>query len=261
VDPRSLRLLLEEVRSGDRDVDDALSALEDLPFRDLGFAKVDHHRALRTGFPEVVFGAGKTPDQLVAIFGELVRRERTALATRVTPDGAAALRAAYPDVAHDPMARTVLWGRGDPPRIGRDPMAIVAAGTSDLPVAEEAAVTASAFGSEVQRVYDVGVAGLHRLLAQRSVLEAAGVVVVCAGMEGALPSVVAGLVSSPVIAVPTSIGYGASLGGLAAMLGMLSACAPGMTVVNVDNGFGAAYAACLVQRSISAPEGGEGPSR
>ncbi|HJK98168.1 MAG TPA: nickel pincer cofactor biosynthesis protein LarB [Polyangiaceae bacterium LLY-WYZ-14_1] len=257
MDPNAIRALLEAVRAGSRPVDDALAELRELPFRDLGFARVDHHRALRTGFPEIVFGAGKTPEQLVALFREISDRGQTAFATRVTPEGAAALAEAFGDTVDlDPVARTAVAQRGGTPTpIGRAPIAVVAAGTSDLPVAEEAAVTATVLGSAVRRIYDVGVAGLHRLLPEQPTLEASSVVIVCAGMEGALPSVVAGLVSSPVIAVPTSIGYGASLGGLAALLANLSACAPGVTVVNVDNGFGAAYAACLVQRRVDGAPG------
>lgn len=254
MDPRQIRALLEAVRDGDRDVDDALEALRDLPFRELGgFATVDHHRALRTGFPEVVFGAGKTPTQIAAILSEIDGRGQPALATRVSPEAGAHLTAELPDARWDPTSRTVVLRREPPRRLGAAPLLVLAAGTSDLPVAEEAAITAETFGNEVRRVYDVGVAGLHRLLAKRAALDAAGVIVVVAGMEGALPSVVAGLVSKPVIAVPTSVGYGASFDGLAALLTMLNSCASGVTVVNIDNGFGAAYAASLVQRGAGAP--------
>ncbi|MDD9966295.1 MAG: nickel pincer cofactor biosynthesis protein LarB [Myxococcales bacterium] len=251
MDPNDLKELLGRVASGDTSVDAAVTRLKDLPFADLGYAAVDHHRALRVGVPEVVFGIGKTPEQLVGIVRELERKGQTALVTRVHPDGADALRQAFDGIELNPVARTALLRKqaaAENPTTGRGPICIVTAGTSDIPVAEEAAVTAEAFGNEVDKLFDVGVAGVHRLLLRRERLDAAAVVIVVAGMEGALASVVGGLVDKPVIAVPTSVGYGASFGGVAALLSMLNSCASGVTVVNIDNGFGAAYAATLCNR-------------
>jgi NCAIR mutase (PurE)-related protein len=244
-----LKALLEEVAAGRLSTPEAervlLDALRAQPFEDLGFARVDHHRALRQGFPEVVLGLGKTPAQIAAIAAEIVGRGSTLLVTRAGEDAYAAVRAQVPQAVYYAEARVVALRQGDVmPGTGR--IAVVSAGTSDLPVAEEAACTAELMGNEVERVYDVGVAGLHRLLSERARLAEARVIVVVAGMEGALPSVVSGLVSVPVIAVPTSIGYGASFGGLAALLGMLNSCASGVSVVNIDNGFGAANIASLI---------------
>ncbi len=244
----TLRKLLEQVRAGGVPVDGALEALRTLPYEDLGFAKVDHHRALRLGAPEVVFGQGKAPDHLAAICRAIVARDHSLLVTRVDAVQAAAVLAAVPDAVHDPRARTVVARRGPPPRTPTESVLVVAAGTSDHPVAEEARVTAEALGCRVETLHDVGVAGIHRLLGNTDALRKAGVVIVVAGMEGALPSVVGGLVDRPVIAVPTSIGYGASQGGFSALFGMLSSCAPGVLVVNIDNGFGAGYAAARILR-------------
>ncbi|MET0390834.1 MAG: nickel pincer cofactor biosynthesis protein LarB [Polyangiales bacterium] len=244
----ALRALLEAVHQGTTPIDDALAQLRDLPFADLGFAHVDHHRALRVGLPEVVFGLGKTSAQLVAIVAELHAKGHPALVTRVDAEKSAVLGQAFPGIELDPVARTALLRHGEPELRGQGPICVVTAGTSDIPVAAEAVVTARAFGNEVEELNDVGVAGLHRLLARREVLYRANVIIVVAGMEGALASVVGGLVSRPVIAVPTSIGYGASLGGIAALLSMLNSCASGVTVVNIDNGFGAAYAATLMNQ-------------
>ncbi|MCO5172003.1 MAG: nickel pincer cofactor biosynthesis protein LarB [Planctomycetes bacterium] len=243
--PDAIRALLEEVAQGRRTPDAALLALKELPFQDLGFAKVDHHRALRLGVPEVVFGQGKAPEHLASIARAIVDRGHDLLVTRVDAAQAEAVLAAVPAAHHEARARTITLRR-EPRPAPPDPVLVVAAGTSDLPVAEEARVTAEACGSRVETLYDVGVAGIHRLLAHTQVLRRAGVVVVVAGMEGALPSVVGGLIDRPVIAVPTSVGYGASFGGLAALLGMLNSCAPGLTVVNIDNGFGAGYAAARI---------------
>lgn len=251
--PERLRELLEAVRGGQLPVGEALTRLADLPFRDLGFAKIDHHRALRCGAPEVVYGQGKPPEQLAAIAATIVEREHDLLITRVDAAGAAAVRSVVDDAVHDPVARTVTARRGPRPTAPPRPVVVVAAGTTDLPVAAEARVTAELLGSRVEQVSDVGVAGLHRLLAHERHLRRAGVIVVVAGMEGALPSVVAGLVDRPVIAVPTSVGYGAALGGLTALLGMLNSCAPGLTVVNIDNGFGAGYAAAMINRDLRLP--------
>lgn len=243
--PDALRRLLEAVREGDLEVEAALAALKELPYADLAFAKVDHHRELRNGFPEVVFGLGKTPEQIVAIARQILERHSRLLVTRVSPDVAAHVTAALPQLTHHPEARLLTVGYV-PRQAERGQVAVVAAGTSDLPVAEEAAITAELWGVTVARVYDVGVAGLHRLLHQKAVLDAAKALVVVAGMEGALASVVGGLVSRPVVAVPTSVGYGASFGGLAALLAMLNSCASGVSVVNIDNGFGAGYLAGMI---------------
>lgn len=227
---------------GTTSVDSALELLAELPFADIGDARIDHHRELRTGMPEVVYAAGKTEDQLVRIMQAIVERGQTALATRVTPEQAVSVRAAIPETVHDPVARTLLRRGDDAPAAAGETVCIVTAGTSDQPVAEEAAVTADAFGHPVVRLYDAGVSGMHRVASARAQLEESGAVIVVAGMEGALASVVGGLISKPIVAVPTSIGYGASFGGVAALLGMLTGCASGVTVVNIDNGFGAAAA-------------------
>jgi NCAIR mutase (PurE)-related protein len=248
MDPRRVKELLEDVRAGRLSPDEAADRLATLPYEDLGFAKVDHHRALRRGFPEAVFGAGKTAEQVVAIVGRMAARSQRVLVTRTTAAVHAAVAALRPEAEWHEAARCVTVECGTPSLLpGR--IAVLAAGTSDLPVAEEAAVVAAFHGATVERIYDVGVAGLHRLLDRTAVIREADVVIVVAGMEGALPSVVAGLVDSPVVAVPTSVGYGASFGGLAALLAMLNACASGIGVVNIDNGFGAAHLACLILRS------------
>jgi pyridinium-3,5-biscarboxylic acid mononucleotide synthase len=234
--------LLENFRAGRTSRTKVLRALLSAPFTDLGFAHVDTHRALRNGFPEVIFGSGKTPAQVVKIASAVLRRDPRILVTRVNNAHVRALRKQFRHARHHEAARCVTIERR-PLSKRKGTIAIVCAGTSDLPVAEEAAVTADVMGNQVERIYDVGVAGLHRLLARLDRIRDAQVVVVVAGMEGALPSVVAGLVARPVIAVPTSVGYGASYGGIAALLGMLNSCGSGVTVVNIDNGFGAGYAA------------------
>jgi len=249
MNPSQLRALLDEVARGTLDPQAAertlLSELRGRPFEDLGFARVDHHRAIRNGFPEVVLGLGKTPAQIAAIAAEIVRRGSTLLVTRASEAAYAEVRAVAPAAEYYADAGIIALRQQDvTPGKGR--ILIVAAGTSDLPVAEEAARTAELMGNEIERLYDVGVAGIHRLLGERARLDAARVIIVVAGMEGALPSVVSGLVAVPVIAVPTSIGYGASFGGLAALLGMLNSCASGVSVVNIDNGFGAANIASLI---------------
>lgn len=237
--------LLERFRAGGVGRDEVLQAFQAAPVADLGFAQVDTHRALRKGFPEVIFGAGKTPAQVTQIATRLLQREHQVLVTRITAQHARALRRKFKKAVHHELARCVtIETRPLPKRPGT--IAVVCAGTSDLPVAEEAALTADIMGNRVERVSDVGVAGVHRLLGRLDALQKANVIIVVAGMEGALPSVVAGLVSRPVIAVPTSVGYGASFGGLSALLGMLNGCASGMTVVNIDNGFGAGYAASQI---------------
>jgi len=245
----TLRKLLEDVRTGRLSPDEAgaqvLDALRQAPFEDVGFARIDHHRELRQGFPEVILGLGKTPGQTAEVAARIVARGRPLLITRVTPEAAEAVRQVVPGATHHPEARLMTLAQGDVAR-GKGTILVACAGTSDLPVAEEAALTATLMGNDVERLYDVGVAGLHRLLSAREQLSRARVIIVAAGMEGALPSVLAGLVSVPVIAVPTSIGYGASFGGVAALLGMLNSCANGVTVVNIDNGFGAAATASLI---------------
>jgi NCAIR mutase (PurE)-related protein len=237
--------LLKDVSEGRTAVGDALERLKDLPFEDLGFAKVDHHRALRTGMPEVIFAAGKTTAQVAAIFERMAKAGGNVLATRASHEAFEAVAAVEPAAIYHEAARAITLAQA-PVTEGKGTVAVVCAGTSDLPVAEEAAVTARLMGNEVEVIADVGVAGIHRLLAQKQSLQTARVLIVCAGMEGALPTVVAGLVNAPVIAVPTSIGYGASFGGVAALLGMLNTCAPNVSVVNIDNGFGAACIASLI---------------
>jgi NCAIR mutase (PurE)-related protein len=237
--------LLEKFRAGGIGRDKVLEAFQAAPVADLGFAQVDIHRALRKGFPEVIFGAGKTPEQVVRIAAKLLDHERRVLITRTTSAHAAAVRRKFKHAVFHEMARCVTIDK-TPLAKRAGTIAVVCAGTSDLPVAEEAAVTAEIMGNRVERIADVGVAGVHRLFGQLDKIRKASVVIVVAGMEGALPSVVAGLVSSPVIAVPTSVGYGASFGGLAPLLGMLNSCGSGVTVVNIDNGFGAGYAASQI---------------
>ena len=248
MDAKRMRRLLDEVRRGKVSVQRALEGLRHLPFEDLGFAKVDHHRPLRQGFPEVIMGEGKAVTEIAAIARAMRRRRTNVLITRLSPEKMATIRKHVRGLRYHPTARAATW-LGQRIRVaGRGTVLVVCAGTSDIPVAEEAALTAEMNGNRVERLYDVGVAGLHRLLDNRARLFSASVLVVVAGMEGALPSVVAGLVDKPVIAVPTSVGYGASFQGLAALLGMLNACAAGVTVVNIDNGFGAGFAASLINR-------------
>jgi len=243
--------LLEQFRAGGINRDKVLQAFQAAPVADLGFAQVDTHRGLRRGFSEVIFGAGKTPQQIVKIAAKLLEHEQRVLVTRVTEEHARALRRKFKDAVYHDSARCVTIDRKPlPKRPGT--IAVVCAGTSDLPVAEEAFVTADIMGNQVERITDVGVSGVHRLFGRLDRIQAANVIIVAAGMEGALPSVVAGLVSKPVIAVPTSVGYGSSFGGLAALLGMLNSCASGMTVVNIDNGFGAGYAASQIN-ALAAP--------
>ena len=248
MDRKQLSDLLAAVRAGTCPVDDALLRLRALPFEDLDFAKIDHHRALRNGFPEVILGEGKTLEQMIAIAQRMAAAEMNVLVTRLAPDAGAGLLAAVPGFEYLPTPRLAVRRARPVEIVGRGTVLVVSAGTSDVPVAEEAAVTAELMGNRVERLYDVGVAGIHRLLERRERLWDAAVLIVVAGMEGALPSVVGGLVDRPVIAVPTSVGYGTSLGGLAALLGMLNTCAAGVVVVNIDNGFGAAAAAARMNR-------------
>lgn len=249
MDDTFIERILEQVSKGDLSVDDALTELRYLPYRDLGFAKIDHHRELRSGLAEVVFGPGKTPEQITLILKELLQRSSGAvLVTRATEEQYAAALSASPEATYDEMSRVIVarpWG-AEPLGV----VLVVCAGTSDLPVAEEAAVTAEALGMKVERLKDVGVAGVHRVIANQQMLDAADVVIVVAGMDGALASLVGGLVAAPVVAVPTSVGYGAGAGGIAPLLTMLNSCAPGVAVVNIDNGFGAAsFAASILRRT------------
>jgi NCAIR mutase (PurE)-related protein len=246
VNSEQLRRLLEKVKSGGIDVNEALEQLRFMPYEDIGFAKLDHHRLLRRGFAEVILCKGKTPDQVAAI-AKRMASAGTALATKATPEVFDAVRQVAPNARYHPLAGLIVVG-DIPPVTTEGYVLVVTAGTGDIPVAEEAAVTAETVGSRVERAYDVGVAGLHRLLDCKDKLLGANVVVAVAGMEGALASVVSGLVEAPVIAVPTSVGYGASFQGLAALLGMLNTCSPGVAVVNIDNGFGAGYMAGLINQ-------------
>lgn len=248
----ALRRILERLREGESNVEAALSDLRDLPFEDLGHTRIDHHRPLRNGFPEVIYAEGKTPEQVAEIFERMARHTglpRNVLATRVSPEAAAAVQARVPEARWEPIGRTLSLLRATPSPQGL--VAIVTAGTSDLPVAEEARASCEAFGCRTRLRSDVGVAGLHRLLDGLDELRQADILIVIAGMEGALASVIGGLVHQPIIAVPTSVGYGANFAGLSALLGMLTSCAAGVTVVNIDNGFGAAAAAARVLRSRS----------
>lgn len=247
MDQDQLRGLLEQVHSGAVDVDSALDRMRHLPFEDLGWAKLDHHRSLRHGLTEVVFGKGKTPEQVAAIAHRLLEQSNNLLITRANESVAAELKTKFPDAEYFPLSGAVRVWRDRTIR-GKGKLAVVCAGTSDIPVAEEAQITAETMGNDVDAIYDVGVAGIHRLIANSERLMQARVIVVAAGMEGALPSAVGGMVSVPVIAVPTSVGYGASFHGLAALLGMLNSCASNVTVVNIDNGFGAGYVASLINR-------------
>ena len=239
--------MLTQVQEGEVSIDDALEILKQLPFEDLGFARVDHHRTLRKGFPEVIWGQGKTSQQIAAIAARLVEKQQPALITRLEEEKAREVQAAQPALVYYPEARIGALGERPTPRTDASVL-IIAAGTADIPVAEEAVISAEWLGNKVGRLYDVGVAGIHRLFDNLEQLLSASVLVVVAGMEGALPSVIGGLVDRPIIAVPTSIGYGASFGGVAALLAMLNSCAAGITVVNIDNGFGAAAAATLINR-------------
>jgi NCAIR mutase (PurE)-related protein len=246
MDAARLRVLLEQIRTGELDVDRALDALRYLPYSDLEYARVDHHRALRLGLPEVVLGEGKTPEQITGIARRLVESGQHVLVTRVDPQKADQVLAELPDLSYAEAARVLSYENGPLRKLPFAPVAIVTAGTSDVPVAEEAAETLRLAGIASRRLVDVGVAGLHRLLPELGALAEAPAIIVVAGMEGALPSVIGGLVGAPIIAVPTSVGYGAAFAGLAALLGMLTGCASGITVVNIDNGFGAAAAAARI---------------
>lgn len=247
MDASALKSMLEQVRDGSLGVSDAMTRMRHMPFEDIGFAKVDHHRAIRHGMPEVIFGKGKAPEHLVAIAAKVLERSSNLLCTRTEPRAAQLVIEQFPEAQYFPLSGVLRVWR-DKTIHGKGTIAIVCAGTSDIPVAEEAQLTAEIMGNEIDVIQDIGVAGIHRLMANRERLHAARVAVVCAGMEGALPSAVGGLVGCPVIAVPTSVGYGASFNGLAALLGMLNSCASNVTVVNIDNGFGGGYVASLINR-------------
>ncbi|AFM25129.1 nickel pincer cofactor biosynthesis protein LarB [Desulfomonile tiedjei] len=248
MDRDRLKKIMEDVRDGLLPCEEACRIFQDLQTEDLGFAAIDHHRAVRLGFPEVIFGQGKTAQQIVGIATSLMSRQDVVLITRVDEEKAAAILKEIPELDYNSLAGTLLFTRGEMRNRGKGEILVVAAGSSDLSVAEEAKVTAVSMGNSVGTLYDVGVAGIHRLLTNNRRLRDAAVVIAVAGMEGALPSVIGGLVDRPVIAVPTSVGYGAAFGGITALLAMLNSCAPGIVVVNIDNGFGAAYAATLMNR-------------
>ncbi|MCB9385162.1 MAG: nickel pincer cofactor biosynthesis protein LarB [Bryobacterales bacterium] len=247
MDSQKLRSLLEQVRDGGVSPDDAVGQLSHMPFEDIGFAKVDHHRALRHGMPEVILGRGKTPSEVRAIAEKILERSQNLLVTRADEEMYEVVRELDETAEYFPRSKALRVWR-ERAVVGKAKVAVICAGTSDLPVAEEARVTCEVMGNQVEEIYDVGVAGIHRLLHNLEKLSQARVIICCAGMEGALPSAVGGLVSCPVIAVPTSVGYGASFNGLAALLGMLNSCSSNVTVVNIDNGFGAAYVATLINR-------------
>ncbi len=254
MDILKLRQLLEGVQTGRVSLDEALRDLTDLPFADLGYAMVDHHRALRQGVPEVIFGLGKIPEQFVGIAQELARTGQNVLITRLDPEKTVAVTQALPLLRYNELARTATWEQAPIEPLGKLPVALVCAGTADMPVAEECAETLRLLGIRIERLYDAGVAGIHRLLNRRELFNHVSLAIVVAGMEGALPSVVGGLVSIPVIAVPTSVGYGAAFGGVTALACMLTSCASGVTVCNIDNGFGAAFAAARILRSAQRSE-------
>jgi NCAIR mutase (PurE)-related protein len=244
----SLKEILSQVRNGDLPVDEAINRLRDLPYEDIGLACIDHHRSLRKGVSEVIFGEGKDVDDILAIMERMLNQNENILVTRLSSEKAEKILQKYPEANHHRRARLVTLIRHPVVSSGRGTILVVSAGTSDIPVAEEAAVTAHFLGNEVEVIHDLGVSGIHRILGHREKLLKASVIIVAAGMEGALPSVVGGLVDKPVIALPTSVGYGASFQGIAALLGMLNSCASGVTVVNIDNGFGAGYAASLMNK-------------
>jgi NCAIR mutase (PurE)-related protein len=244
----SLKKLLKDIKKGKISIEKALEKLKHLPFEDIGIARIDHHRSLRRGFSEVIFGEGKEAEDIIAIMDRMIKQDENILITRLSNDKAKNIKKRYPEILYYPRARVLTLMQKPVKNLGKGMILVTSAGTSDIPVAEEAAITARFMGNEVKTIYDIGVSGLHRILVHREILEKAAVIIAVAGMEGALPSVVAGLVSCPVIAVPTSVGYGSSFGGITALLGMLNSCSSGVTVVNIDNGFGAAYAASIINR-------------
>jgi NCAIR mutase (PurE)-related protein len=244
--PEDIRSVLESVKRGDISIDKALHRLKTLPLEDIGFATLDHHRSLRKGFPEVIWGAGKTSSQILTIIKNMLTKKHPILVTRVDSRKAAHIKKALPAATYHPASRLLTLNAKTIPKRGKGTILVISAGTSDIPVAEEALITASIMGNTVGHLYDVGVAGIHRLVEKKDAVQAASVLIVVAGMEGALPSVIGGLVDKPIIAVPTSTGYGTGFGGIAALLSMLNSCASGIAVVNIDNGFGAGYIASLI---------------
>ena len=248
MDLKSLRQILSAVASGNKSVDEAVSKLVNLSYEDIEYAHIDHHRSLRKGFPEVIFGEGKTVEQITGIMEKMLLQENVVLVTRVDPPKADKVISRFPDAKYHQDARMIIYKKKDYPAKGKGTILVLSAGTSDIPVAREAYLTAEAMGNPVKSVYDVGVSGIHRLFNHKELIDQASVLIVVAGMEGALPSVVAGLVSRPVIAVPTSIGYGVSLGGITALFAMLNSCSSNIAVVNIDNGFGAGYVAAMINR-------------
>jgi NCAIR mutase (PurE)-related protein len=246
MDSDSLKSILNSVSTGSISIDDAIKSLKHLSVEDIGYAHIDHHRSLRKGFPEVIFGQSKTIHQIIGIMDKMAQREKIILVTRLDPDKAGAVISHFPEAVYHEDANMICLIRGDIPVTGKGTILVISAGTSDIPVAKEASLTAKAMGNTVETIFDVGVAGIHRLFSHKKMIDAASVLVVVAGMEGALPSVVAGLVDSPVIAVPTSVGYGSSLGGLTALFSMLNSCSSNIAVVNIDNGFGAGYMASMI---------------
>jgi len=248
MNPRKLEDLLRKVRSGKTSIEKAIAQLKSLPFEDLGYARIDHHRSLRKGFPEVIWGEGKSPNQILSIMKEMKRKGQNVLITRLDEKKAKGIQKGFPKCRYYPRSKVLTYLIHPVESEGKGTILVITAGTTDIPVAEEAVITAQFMGNHVETLYDVGVAGIHRLLSERERLEGARILVVVAGMEGALPSVVGGLVDRPVIAVPTSVGYGTSFGGITALLAMLNSCASGVAVVNIDNGFGAGYMASLMNR-------------
>ncbi len=248
MNPKDLKRLLERVQCGKVSIDTALKTLKTLPFEDIGFATLDHHRSLRKGFPEVIWGEGKTSSQISTIIKKMLTKNQPILVTRVDTRKAASIKKSIPKITYHPLSRTLTLTSGKTLKTGKGTILVVSAGTSDIPVAEEALITATIMGNKVDHLYDVGVAGIHRLVERKDKLTSASVLIVVAGMEGALPSVIGGLVDKPVIAVPTSTGYGTGFGGIAALLSMLNTCASGVAVVNIDNGFGAGYIASLINK-------------
>jgi len=248
MDKESLLQLLSNIAAGKTSVEDAAGILQHLSFEDIDYAHIDHHRSLRKGFPEVIFGQGKTADQIVGIMEKMLPQENIVLVTRVDRQQADKVLSNFPDAVYHEDARMLIWEKKKAPIQGRGTILVLSAGTSDIPVAREAYLTATVMGNQVESVFDVGIAGIHRLFDHKELIDQASVLIVVAGMEGALPSVVAGMVSRPVIAVPTSIGYGVSLGGLTALFAMLNSCSSNVSVVNIDNGFGAGYMASIINR-------------
>jgi NCAIR mutase (PurE)-related protein len=245
---KRLEKLLEDIKAGRIEIRDAMATLKGLPFEDIGYATIDHHRALRRGFPEVILGEGKSSQQIIAIIKRMKQQGDTILVTRVSNRKGVTIQRSIPEARYHPIPGMITLMNHEVDVVGRGLILVVSAGTSDIPVAEEAALTAEMMGNHVERLYDVGISGIHRLLSKAELIQSANVIIVVAGMEGALPSVVGGLVDRPVIAVPTSVGYGASFGGITALLAMLNSCASGVSVVNIDNGFGAGYMASLINR-------------